>query len=105
MAVLGGLGVGVHGCEAQGGSHSLHQPGYAQQTDLSSMPANICLSILVKLGRLRLHSPRVEAGPKGRTLFPAISWGVSREGFPAYQQPRARIKVNGHWSSVGVWIS
>lgn len=49
MAVLEGLGVGVHGCEAQGGSHGLHQPGYAQQTDLSSMPANICLSILIKL--------------------------------------------------------
>lgn len=92
MAVLEGLGVGVHGCETQGGSHSLHQPGYAQQTDLSSMPTNICLSILIKLGRLRLHSPWVEAGPKGRTLFPAISWWVSSEGFPAYQQPRPRLE-------------
>lgn len=49
MAVLEGLGVGVHGCGAQGGSHSLHQPGYAQQTDLSSMLANNSLSILIKL--------------------------------------------------------
>lgn len=49
VAVLEGLGVGVHGCGAQGGSHSLHQPGYAQQTDLSSMPANNSLSILIKL--------------------------------------------------------
>lgn len=69
MAVLEGLGVGVHGWETQGGSYSLHQPGYAQQTDLSSMPTNICLSILIKLGRLRLHSPRVEAGPKVEHYF------------------------------------
>lgn len=49
VAVLEGLGVGVHGCGAQGGSHSLHQPGYAQQTNLSSMLANNSLSILIKL--------------------------------------------------------
>lgn len=48
-AMLEGFGVGVQGCEAQGGSHSLHQPRSTLQTYFSSMHVNNCFSILNKL--------------------------------------------------------